>query len=178
MRSTIIAIGVFLLWISIKLWYTEAVIFKLTNAVCESYNESWFVIHQCRLRAVNRVKITFNFNGIVLHPANNISVNGQIFKKANGYKPWVLKASIDVCRFLKKTYNPFAILVFNLFKEFTNFNHSCPFMGPQIVDGFYLRPELLRLPFPSGEYLFEITWLFDKKPQFATNVYFVFTEDL
>lgn len=101
--------------------------FKFTNAVCQTYNESWFLIHQCRLRAVSRNKTTFNFNGTVLHPAYNIIVKGEILKKASGYKPWILKSSVDVCRFIEKRYNPTAILFFNLFKDFTNFNHSCPY---------------------------------------------------
>jgi len=70
-----------------------------------------------------------NLNGTVLHPAYNIGLKAQIFKRANGYKPWVVKAELDICRFVKKTYNPVAIIVFNLFKEFSNFNHSCPFVA-------------------------------------------------
>ncbi|XP_062136801.1 uncharacterized protein LOC133846076, partial [Drosophila sulfurigaster albostrigata] len=156
----------------------QAVVFKFSNAVCETYNESWFLIHKCRIRAVKRNINTFNFNGTVLHPAYDISINGQLFKKANGYKPWLFKASIDGCQFIKRAYNPAAILIFNLFKEYTNFNHSCPYNGTQLVKGFYLRPELLKLPIPSGDYLLSLTWLFDKRPQFVTNIYFVFEEDL
>lgn len=61
--------------------------FKMTNAVCKSYNESWITIETCRIRAVSRNVTTFNFNGTFLHPAYDIGINGQLFKKANGYKP-------------------------------------------------------------------------------------------
>lgn len=105
----------------------DAVTFKFTNAVCESYNKSWFVIHQCRLRAVNRNKNTFNFNGTIVHPAHKINIHMQILKKANGYKPWLFNETIDACRFLKTSYSPFAKLVFNLFKDFSNINHTCPY---------------------------------------------------
>ncbi|KAH8299508.1 hypothetical protein KR044_002000, partial [Drosophila immigrans] len=155
----------------------EAIVFKFTNAVCESYNKSWFVIHHCRLKAVNRTVNTLNINGTVLHPANNIGVQYQMFKKANGYKPWLFNLHLDVCRFIKNEYNPFAKVVFNLFKEFSNFNHSCPY-GPQIVDGFYLRWKSLPHTIPSGDYLLSMTWFFDKKPQFITKIYFNFMEDL
>ncbi|EDW57319.2 uncharacterized protein Dvir_GJ15149 [Drosophila virilis] len=100
----------------------------MTNAVCESYNKSWMDIHKCRLRAVSRNKTTFNFNGTVLHPAYNIGVRGELFLKANGYKPWLANVTINVCRFIKKPYNPIAIIVFKLFREFTNFNHTCPYL--------------------------------------------------
>lgn len=34
------------------------------------------------------------------------------------------------------------------------------------------------LPLPGGDYLLLIKWIFDGKPQFSTNVYFTFVEDL
>jgi len=42
------------------------------------------VIHQCRLRAINRNKYTLNFNGTILHPVYNVALEGKVFKKANG----------------------------------------------------------------------------------------------
>jgi len=46
------------------------------------------------------------------------------------------------------------------------------------VKDFYLRPELLIVPLPTGEYMLAMQWYFDKKLQFDTNVTFVFEEDL
>ncbi|KAH8376914.1 hypothetical protein KR093_002196, partial [Drosophila rubida] len=156
----------------------DAVLFKFTNAVCDSYNKSWVVINNCRIRAVSRSKNTFNFNGTIIHPSHNIFVEGQLFKRASGYKPWLFKATIDACRFAKKSYNPVAIIVYNLFKQFSNLNHTCPYVGHQIIKGFYLRHELLLNPIPTGQYLLNLTWLFGMRKQFFTNVYFEFTEDL
>ncbi|KAH8371161.1 hypothetical protein KR093_006340, partial [Drosophila rubida] len=155
----------------------DAVIFKMTNAVCVSYNESWVVIHECRIRAVSRNKTIFNFNGTILHPAKKVTQGIVLFKKANGYKPWLLNIKIDCCKFMDKPYNPSAVLINNLFLEFSNIKHSCPYVGPQIVKGFYLRHEMLRLPFPTGEYLLAINWTFNRNIQFSTNVYFQYTED-
>ncbi|EDW57320.2 uncharacterized protein Dvir_GJ15150 [Drosophila virilis] len=106
----------------------EAIEFKFTNAVCESYNKSWMVIHECRLRAVSRNKTTFNFNGTVLHPANDIHVRFELFVKASGYKPWLVNITVDGCRFIKKRFNAFAMLAYKLLAEFSNFNHSCPYL--------------------------------------------------
>jgi len=162
---------------------------KFTNLVCQSFNESWFLIHECRLRAINRNKTIGNFNGTVLHPAYNIRFEGQIFKKENGYKPWLYKFNIDLCQFLKKPYNPLFIIFYKIIRGYTNFNHTCPYMvsdkkkkkyflktyfaikGPQLVKGFHFQYELLQLPWPSGEYLLEAYWLFDNKRQLMTNIY-------
>ncbi|KAH8336320.1 hypothetical protein KR059_001012, partial [Drosophila kikkawai] len=149
-----------------------------SNVVCESYNKSWFQFHECRLKAVSREKVIFNLNGTVLHPTNNVFAHGNLYKRESGYKPWLVREVVDWCRFMRKNYNPAAKIFFSLFKEFTNINHTCPFVGPQIVRGFYLRPELLLLPFPTGEYMLSLRWFFDQKLQFDTNVSFVFVEDI
>ncbi|XP_043067618.1 uncharacterized protein [Drosophila bipectinata] len=156
----------------------EAVVFKFTNFVCLSYNESWFIFHNCRLKAVSRDKVILNVNGTILHPAYSIMIHFKVFKKANGYKPWLIDTKVDACRFLKKSYDPFAKIVYGLFKEFSNINHTCPYVGLQDVRGFYLRPEIMGLPAPSGDYMLMTRWYLHNKLTFDTNVSFVFTEDL
>ncbi|KAH8266022.1 hypothetical protein KR038_000617, partial [Drosophila bunnanda] len=156
----------------------NGVVFKFTNFACKSYNESWFVFHNYRLKAVGRDKVLLNVNGTVLHPAYNISVHMQLFKRASGFKPWLMKAYIDGCRFIKTRYNPFGVIVYNLFKEYSNINHTCPYMGLQVVKDFVLRTELLTLPIPTGEYKLAIGWYFDQRLQFDTNVTFTYREDL
>ncbi|KAH8344282.1 hypothetical protein KR084_012744, partial [Drosophila pseudotakahashii] len=157
--------------------FKDAVVFKFTNFACESYNTSWFVFHNCRLKAVARDKVLLNLNGTILHPANDIHIHGHILKKFNGYKPWLFNEDVDACRYLRRPYVPVVAIVYGLFKEFSNINHTCPYMGPQILKDFYLRPELLRLPFPTGDYLLALRWHFDKKLQFDTNISFTFVED-
>ncbi|XP_033233430.1 uncharacterized protein [Drosophila pseudoobscura] len=152
MQSRLIFIVLYGIFFASTLDYTDAVVFKLTNFVCESYNKSWVVFNYCRLKA--------------------------LFKRANGYRPWLYEIKIDMCQYFRKPFNPLVAIVYGLFKEYTNINHTCPYVGPQIVKGFYLRHELLRLPLPTGDYLVMIRWYYDKRLQFDTNVSFVFEEDL
>ncbi|KRG01241.1 uncharacterized protein Dmoj_GI25996, partial [Drosophila mojavensis] len=112
------------------------------------------------------------FNGTVLHPAYIINVEAEFFFKASGYKPWLYKPQIDICRFVEKPYNTVVLLVYKALRKFSNFNHSCPFVGLQTVNGFYMSYEDVRVPMPSGEYLLKINWLFEKRLQLSTNVYF------
>ncbi|KAH8233907.1 hypothetical protein KR032_003207, partial [Drosophila birchii] len=155
-----------------------AVVFKLTNVVCESYNKSWFVFNQCRLRAVSRNKVVLNLNGTLLYPANDIQAHYKMFKRENGYKPWLINNKLDCCRFWRKQYDPFYKIVVSLLSEFTNMNHTCPYVGPQILKGFYLKPELLLLPFPTGNYMLSLRWYYDQRLQVDTNVSFEFIEDI
>ncbi|XP_034650048.1 uncharacterized protein LOC117889734 [Drosophila subobscura] len=158
--------------------HQDAIIFRMTNAVCESYNQSWFVFHTCRLKALSRSKVVFNMNGTILHPVNDITIRVRVFKRASGYKPWLFNIYFDACQYLRKPNVPFVKLVYGLFKEFSNINHSCPYVGLQIIKGFYPKTELFPLPFPSGDYMLTGQWYFDKKPQFDTNISFAFVEDL
>ncbi|XP_022213589.1 uncharacterized protein LOC111068431 [Drosophila obscura] len=178
MQSKVIFCVLFGIFLTSTFDFNDAVVFKFTNVVCESFNKSWFVFHNCRLKAVSRTKVTFNMNATILHPTNDIFIHAKVFKRANGYKPWLFDVNFDACLYLRRRSIPFVSLVYGLVKEFSNINHTCPYVGPQIIKDFYLKPELLRLPIPTGDYMLSLQWLFNKKPQFDTNVSFTFVEDL
>ncbi|KRF99887.1 uncharacterized protein Dwil_GK26781 [Drosophila willistoni] len=69
----------------------NAITFKLTNFACESYNKTWYVVHNCRLKMIKRNIVGAYFNGTVMYPVNDMTVYYQFFKRANGYKPWLMK---------------------------------------------------------------------------------------
>ncbi|KAL7727643.1 hypothetical protein ACLKA6_013246 [Drosophila palustris] len=158
--------------------HENAVVFKLTNAVCESLNKTWLDFDLCRLRAVNRHKVNLNLIATLHYPVNDVFIKGQLMKKANGYKPWLYSVFFDGCQFIRRRNNPLIRLVWELFKEYSTLNHTCPYVGQQMVKDFYLRHEKLPTPLPTGEYLVLLTWIFNKKPQATTNFYFTFVEDL
>ncbi|KAH8344281.1 hypothetical protein KR084_009290 [Drosophila pseudotakahashii] len=118
-------------------------------------------------------------NGTILHPAYDIHIQYQIFKRANGYKPWMFNNKLDACRYLRHPYDPVLAIVYGLFKDFSNINHTCPYKGPQILKDFYLRHELLRLPIPTGNLrnISKPASNRDKKLQFDTNISFTYFED-
>ncbi|KAH8295693.1 hypothetical protein KR018_003993, partial [Drosophila ironensis] len=156
----------------------DSVVFKLTNAMCRSYNKSWVVINTCRLKAVGRNKIMFNLNATLLHPTSSIVTHYKIYKRANGFHPWFVNMKVDGCRFMTKPYDPIAILLFNLYKQFSNINHTCPFVGNVYLKNMYLTPDMMRLPLPTGDYLLAIDWNFYGVTQVSTNLSFQFIEDL
>ncbi|KAH8351001.1 hypothetical protein KR067_011506, partial [Drosophila pandora] len=156
----------------------DSVVFKMTNVACGSYNKSWVRINTCRLKAVGRNRVSFNFNATFIHPTNNITTHYQLFKRASGYKPWMINIKIDGCRFMRRPYDAIGILMFNIYKRFSNINHTCPFEGHLFLKDMYLSTEVMRLPLPTGDYLLSIDWIFYGISQFATNVSFQFVEDL
>ncbi|KAH8350581.1 hypothetical protein KR067_009679, partial [Drosophila pandora] len=106
----------------------DAIVFKFSNAVCKSYNESWVVFNKCRLKAISRDKIVLNVYTMVLYPASGIDVRLKLWKRESGFKPFLLDATVDACRFMKRAYNPFAGMVYAIFRDFSNLNHSCPYV--------------------------------------------------
>uniref|UniRef100_A0A6P4FQ97 Uncharacterized protein LOC108053698 n=2 Tax=Drosophila rhopaloa TaxID=1041015 RepID=A0A6P4FQ97_DRORH len=177
MRSSIIVVAslTFLLTCGIS----NSVIFKMTNVVCASHNKSWVRVNLCRLKAISRSKVVFNFNATLLYPTSDIRVTYRLFKKESGYKPWLINVEIDSCRFLRKPYDFMGVMIYNFFRNFTNVNHTCPLSGDLIIKNMYLTTEPFKgLPWPSGDYLFAMNWKFFRKPQFDTNVSFQFIENL
>ncbi|KAH8295863.1 hypothetical protein KR018_004804, partial [Drosophila ironensis] len=155
----------------------HAVVIKFTNFLCKSYNKSWVTVDQCRLKAIGRDKVTLNFEGNLLHPTNSIQVDFQILKRASGYKPWIIHTKIDVCRYFRKNYNALATIIHSITKDFTNLNHSCPYVGRMIVKDMLLTAEQLKIPFPTGQYMAMLRWSYYNRLQLDTNVSFLFVED-
>ncbi|XP_032583891.1 uncharacterized protein LOC116803701 [Drosophila mojavensis] len=150
----------------------------MTNAVCTSYNKSWVVMNQCRLKAVQRNRPILNIDVDLLHPVNKIDVRAQIQKKGNGYKPWLIDISFDACKYLRKPNNPAIKMIYGVFKEFSTINHTCPYDGHQRLRDFYPIIEKLPNQFPTGDYLLIITFIFSKQRTAEIKIYFSFIEDL
>ncbi|BFF90572.1 uncharacterized protein DMAD_09072 [Drosophila madeirensis] len=171
-------LAICLLQLLLQHYFSGATIFKMTNAVCESYNKSWVEFGVCRLRAISRNKVCLNLDAMLHHPVTNVFVKAQLMKRANGYKPWLYKVNFDGCQFIRRRNSALIRLVWDLFKEFSTINHTCPYVGMQRIRDFHLRTEKLPTPIPTGDYLLLIDWIFNKKTQAATNIYFTFVEDL
>ncbi|KAH8330342.1 hypothetical protein KR067_001571, partial [Drosophila pandora] len=156
----------------------DGISLRFSNFVCQSYNASSTIVNYCRLKAVSRDRVVLHYNATFLHPIHTAAVRLKAFKRESGFKPWLLETTIDCCRYMRKTYNPLARLVYKTVKEFTNINHSCPYEGDQIVNGFYVKPELIILPVPSGTYMISLKWFLNQMHQLDTNVTFEIIEDL
>ncbi|XP_017042961.1 uncharacterized protein LOC108089294 [Drosophila ficusphila] len=175
MGNTLKAFGILALFLTWRL--CDSVTYKLTNVRCASHNKSWVTINECRLKAVSRNKTVFNFNATFLHPTNDIFMDYQMLKRASGYKPWLFKKKIDGCRFLRKPYDLLTILIYNIYGPWSNVNHTCPLYGDIVIKGMYLTTEIKTVPYPTGDYMLQINWLFYRKLQFVTNVSYQFVED-
>ncbi|XP_037944188.1 uncharacterized protein LOC119676994 [Teleopsis dalmanni] len=75
-----------------------------------------------------------------------------MWKKANGYKPFVINTTIDTCRYLAGKTNPIVDVFFDIWRPYTNINHSCPYSGDMVVEKVPLNSFKAPSAFPEGNY--------------------------
>lgn len=103
--------------------------YNLNKVVCHTFDKSFVDIATCEMKIRSRGVSVFNLN-ITLHkkPIDNVILNLELFKKSNGYRPFLFNQTIDFCYYQR---NPMAYTLFQSFhKTFlaaTNINHTCPY---------------------------------------------------
>ncbi|XP_043951472.1 uncharacterized protein LOC108031338 isoform X2 [Drosophila biarmipes] len=104
-------------------------LFKFTNIKCTCYEKSFCELRRCELKVLGRGVV-----GLFLHAqANQLPINTSscvltLFRRFNGYRPFLYNITVDICSFLKnrKRY-PFFDLVYDGIRNFSNINHTCPY---------------------------------------------------
>ncbi|KAH8354378.1 hypothetical protein KR084_009449 [Drosophila pseudotakahashii] len=130
-------------------------LFKFTNIKCTCYEKSFCELRRCELKILGRGIV-----GLYLHAqANQLPINTStcvltLFRRFNGYRPFLYNVTVDICSFLKnrKRY-PFFNLVYDGIRNFSNINHSCPYNHDIIVNQMVLNDNMIvKVPVPSGFY--------------------------
>uniref|UniRef100_A0A1I8PQI8 MD-2-related lipid-recognition domain-containing protein n=1 Tax=Stomoxys calcitrans TaxID=35570 RepID=A0A1I8PQI8_STOCA len=137
---------------------TQAAV-RFTNWKCTSFDESYVTFPICILKVVRRGVISANvYAAIHKSNLNNVSVNLGLYKKENGYRPFLYNITLDFCKFIKTRKSfPFFRMFFDTFRKNSNINHSCPYNHDIIVENYTLSDEMFKLlPLPEGEYMFKL----------------------
>ncbi|KAH8232235.1 hypothetical protein KR032_002461, partial [Drosophila birchii] len=138
---------------------------EFTNFVCTSYDKNFGEFEYCYLKSINRSYkyISGKFKVYQL-PITKAKVNFILWKRLNGYKPFLYNVTVDLCKFLTTPKSsPVVKFVYESFVEYSNINHSCPFNNDLILEKLpieFLNYRLTKiLPLPEGDYLFEFRWI-------------------
>ncbi|XP_033232290.1 uncharacterized protein [Drosophila pseudoobscura] len=138
--------------------------FEFTNLKCTALDRKFADFEYCHLRSVNR---TYKYMSVKVNlfktPITKIKVNGALFKRFSGYRPFMYNVTIDACRFLNNTEsNPVAGYLYNFFNKYSNMNHTCPYDHDLQVEKLpieFVNYQTTKvLPFPEGDYLLELHW--------------------
>nr|ACD81774.1 IP20668p [Drosophila melanogaster] len=152
--------------------------FEFTNLNCTVFDLRVGEFENCNLKSINRsykyVSGKYKLNQI---PLPRMKVNFIMWKRLNGYRPFLYNITADACKFVENPKsNPVLKYIFDSFSAYSNMNHSCPYTSDLIVERLPIGFMNLRvteiLPFPEGNYLFEFHFSRRKSIFASTQVYF------
>ncbi|XP_017065637.1 uncharacterized protein LOC108104204 [Drosophila eugracilis] len=139
--------------------------FEFTNINCTSLDKDFDDIEYCYLKSVNRSYKYLSLKvNLLKTPVTKVKINGRLFKRFNGYRPFMFNITADFCRFMTNTNsNAVANYFFEFLKSHSNINHTCPYDHDLILDkldvSFVNHHVTKVLPFPEGDYLLETHWI-------------------
>ncbi|XP_032574830.1 uncharacterized protein LOC116801138 isoform X1 [Drosophila sechellia] len=154
---------------------------EFTNVQCESLDKDFALFEYCFLKSVNR---TYKYVSIKVNllktPITKIKIRFGLYKRLNGYKPFLYNMTFDACRFLNSPNpNPVASYFYSWFKDYSNTNHSCPFDHDIVLDKmpYHSVNNMLTkiLPFPEGKYMIEGHWIAYDIDRAITKFYWTLT---
>lgn len=70
--------------------------YNLNKVVCHAFDKSYVEFATCEMKIRSRGVAVFNLN-MTLHkkPVHSVVLNLELFKKSNGYRPFLFNQSID-----------------------------------------------------------------------------------
>ncbi|KAH8293955.1 hypothetical protein KR054_007016, partial [Drosophila jambulina] len=139
--------------------------FEFTNINCTSYEKGIADFEYCYLKSINR---SYKYLSVKLKlyevPLANMKVNFILWKRLNGYKPFLYNITVDICQFLASPKSsPVVKFVYETYMEYSNVNHSCPLDNDLVLEKLpveFMNHRVTKiLPLPEGDYLFEFRWI-------------------
>ncbi|KAH8253182.1 hypothetical protein KR032_004046, partial [Drosophila birchii] len=150
--------------------------FEFTNFNCTTLDRKVLDFDECFLKSVNRSYKYLNFRTkIQSFPITDVTLDVQMFKKLNGYRPFLFNFTVDGCKFLKGKKNQVTQFFFETFAPYSNMIHPCPYTHDISVEKLpisHLNHLLSKvLPVPEGYYLVHTTISTHAMPVADVKVY-------
>ncbi|EDV96532.1 GH16300 [Drosophila grimshawi] len=153
------------MWLSVKFFLLLLVVAKstktrFTNVECEMLDPLYATFKECKLKILGRGIVGLNVYATLNQgPFKTAKVNVCVWRKFNGYRPFLFNTTFDFCKFMDKSKEKLSYirLILNAISESSNLNHSCPYEHSIIVRDLVLKEEFFKLaPIPSGQYKIQI----------------------
>ncbi|XP_050335808.1 uncharacterized protein LOC126766860 [Bactrocera neohumeralis] len=99
-----------------------------------------------------------NIIGKLSRSIDNITVKAELFRKTNGYTPFIYKFTMDFCELKRNPQRqPVMTIFFKYLEQNSNLNHTCPYDHDIILKNFVMPEEVLMLlPYPKGDYMVQL----------------------
>ncbi|KAH8353903.1 hypothetical protein KR067_001059, partial [Drosophila pandora] len=138
---------------------------EFQNIKCDSLDKEFSDFDYCFLKSVNRSYKYYSVKVKLFQiPVTKVKVNVALFKRFNGYRPFLYNITIDACRFFhNQKSNPVAQYFYSLYRDVSNINHSCPYNHDLVVDKVTtqrVNTNIVKIiPFPEGDYMIMMNWI-------------------
>ncbi|KRK01154.1 uncharacterized protein LOC26534479 isoform X2 [Drosophila yakuba] len=148
-------------------YFTEVYsLVAFTNAQCESLDKDFALFEYCFLKSVNR---TFKYVSVKVKllklPITKIKMHFVLYKRVNGYLPFLYNMTFDACKFLKSPNTNQIALFF--------FQHDIVLDKMPYHNVNNLLTKIL--PFPEGKYMLEMHWIAYDIDRAVTKFYWSLT---
>ncbi|KAH8298564.1 hypothetical protein KR044_011696, partial [Drosophila immigrans] len=139
---------------------------RFTNIKCEVLDPSYCAYEKCYLKVLGRGIVGLNVQAKLLKaPFNNAKVNLSLWRKFNGFRPFMFNVTFDFCKLMSQPNGSlsFQKIFFDSLAKNSNINHSCPYENEIVVHDLVFKNEYLKyLPLPTGEYQVQFMAATDK----------------
>ncbi|XP_041447597.1 uncharacterized protein LOC121403825 [Drosophila obscura] len=138
---------------------------EFTNINCTAMDPKVGEFDYCYLKSVNRSYKYFSARyKLYVLPVKAMRINVSLWKRYNGYKPFLYNVTFDACKYLGNINSNRVIKFFyETFAGFSNVNHTCPYNHDIIIEklptDFVNQRVTEILQFPEGDYLVELRWI-------------------
>ncbi|XP_062127558.1 uncharacterized protein LOC133839924 [Drosophila sulfurigaster albostrigata] len=131
-------------------------VYKSMNIECLP-DAKYVVNSTCVVKAENWNKAVLFMDCELILPLRNSTVQMELFKKGynNRYHPFLINAAFNMCDIIsKRNFIPYGTIFWKIIKQYTNVNHSCPFLGHLFARNLYIDANSSFIPrFPLGFYM-------------------------
>ncbi|KNC27743.1 hypothetical protein FF38_03132 [Lucilia cuprina] len=132
---------------------------KFTNLQCKELVENFGIFEKCQLKMIQRNVVALNiYYKLLMIPVSNVTFNLSLFKKGNGYQPFLYNTSVDFCKFSRNTkLYPYMKIFFDSLQNVSNLNHTCPYDHDIIIKDMVLKDYMFKnVPFLIGDYMLKL----------------------
>ncbi|XP_017080082.1 uncharacterized protein LOC108113888 [Drosophila eugracilis] len=135
-----------------------------TNLKCGIMDRKFASFKKCYIKAVNRTHKYIDVHvNLYQTPIDNVTVHAKLMRHDNhGYKPFFIDVTFDGCKFLKNQRQPIVKMLYEMYKNSSNVNHTCPYDHDIILDHLWtgnIEMDIAKyIPMLNGDYAVFSEW--------------------
>ncbi|SPP75191.1 Hypothetical predicted protein [Drosophila guanche] len=153
---------------------------KFKSLLCVPHDKDYADFFICKINAISRYKNSISIGYRIKQTfGSNLILRMELFKRANGWRPFLYNVTLNVCDFLDNAKNrntpngALFSLAFSYFSQYLNKPLKCPFYANDTMEimNFVCNMKRFRSRFPieNGEYAAQFSVYHKKILKYTIN---------